>query len=88
MAKRRRGHYIVGSGSDFKVKVNPDVHGYYGYDRSLDPKRYYVIHAPTGKIVGHYEDESFAVSLAIGMDKTDKKKLADEMEKVLCGEDN
>ena len=88
MAKRRRGHYVVGNGADFQLKRDPTVYGYFGYDRTLDPKRYYVVHAPTGKIVGHYEHEELAISLAIGLDRGNKKKLADEMEKVLCGDDN
>lgn len=76
------GQYIVGQGKDFKVK-EPKTH--YGYDKRLEPELWYIVHI-TGKVLGVYNNETFATSLATGLDKRDQKKLADEMDRILRGE--
>lgn len=83
MAKRKRGQYILGQGKDFTIKLPSNGIGFF---RELEPNWWYVIHAPTGKIVGQYIDEDLAIKLTIGSDLKDKKTLQDEMEKVIIGD--
>ena len=73
------GQYIVGKGNEFKVKENK-IH--YGYEKSLEPEMYYIVHI-TGKVLGMYNNETFATNLAMGLDKRDQKILSDEIEKIL-----
>ena len=76
------GQYIVGQGKDFKMKKNKT---HYGYDRTLDPEAWYIVHI-TGRVLGVYANETFAISLATGLDKRDHNKLAAEMDRILCEE--
>lgn len=80
MAKKKCGQYVIGLGIDFKMKKESSG---YGYDTTLIPNNYYVVHASTGKILGAYAEESKAITLAVGLDKRDHNTLASEMEKVL-----
>lgn len=77
------GHYIVGQGGDFRVK---QLESHYGYERCLDLRLWYVVHL-TGAIMGTYTDETYAISLAQGLEKRDQKKMAAEMEKVLLSDE-
>ena len=82
--RKKAGNYIVGNGTDFKIDRPSNG---YGYDHELNGEMYYVVHGQTGKILGRYNDEHLAIQLAKGLHATDKKKLSDEMDKVLRGEE-
>ncbi len=82
MAKRKKGQYILGQGKDFTVKLPSNG---IGYCIELEPDWWYVVHAPTGKIVGYYANEELAVNLAIGSDLKDRKELDKQMENVILG---
>jgi hypothetical protein len=73
------GQYIVGQGKDFKVKPNKT---HYGFDKMLISDRWYIVHI-TGKVLGNYDNETFASNLAKGLDKRDQLKLSEEIEKIL-----
>lgn len=76
------GQYIVGQGKDFSIKENKSG---YGFDNSLDPNQWYIVHI-TGKIIGAYINKEWANNLAIGLDRRDRLRLADEMERILRGD--
>lgn len=80
MDKRKvYGHYIVGQGRDFRVKEPKNG---IGVLNTLQSEVWYVVHI-NGRVLGAYHDETFANTLAYGLDQRDQKMLADEMEKIL-----
>ena len=49
MSKKKYGQYTVGLGSEFNVRFKPQ---HFGYNFALIGYLHYVIHAPTGKVMG------------------------------------
>lgn len=84
MAKAKKGIYILGEGRDFEVKSPPNG---IGYDRSLDPLRWYVVNGKTGAILGAYDNRDMAVNLIRFLDKRDNEKLSQEIEKILTSDE-
>lgn len=84
MAKAKKGIYILGEGRDFEVKKNDNG---IGYDRSLEPLKWYIVNGKTGAILGCYDDRDMAVNLIRHLVKRDEKKLLQEIEKILTSDE-
>lgn len=80
MAKKY-GQYLVVEGSKLKLKTPHNGIGEY------DIHCTYVIHLPTMKIKGRYNKDHLAHECAKFLDKTDRDKATEAMDRILCGEE-